>query len=209
MQAVEIILASQSPRRRELMTKIGIPFEVITSEAEENTKEILPENVVKDLSHIKAKAVLEKRKSMCPARPVVVIGADTIVSVNREILGKPQTERDAYEMISKLQGIQHQVYTGVTIMMYEPDSGRTTVKTFAEKTDVKVCAMTPKEIAEYISCGECMDKAGAYGIQGKFGIYIEKINGDYHNVVGLPIARVYHTLKELLEKSGGKWGKTP
>ena len=196
MQEVEIILASQSPRRRELMTKIGIPFEVITSEAEENTKEILPENVVKDLSHIKAKAVLEKRKSMCPARPVVVIGADTIVSVNREILGKPQTERDAYEMISKLQGIQHQVYTGVTIMMYEPDSGRTTVKTFAEKTDV-------------ISCGECMDKAGAYGIQGKFGIYIEKINGDYHNVVGLPIARVYHTLKELLEKSGGKWGKTP
>ncbi|MDO5551144.1 MAG: Maf family protein, partial [Lachnospiraceae bacterium] len=122
------------------------------------------------------------------------IGADTVVSIKGRILGKPSSHREAVEMIHLLQGTVHQVYTGVTIILCGREKKQVT---FAEKTDVSVYAMNEQEIYRYAESGEPMDKAGAYGIQGKFAAYIQGIQGDYNNVVGLPIGRLYQELKAL------------
>ena len=126
----------------------------------------------------------------------VVIGADTVVAANHRILGKPADRDDARRMITELQGNVHQVYTGVTLIVKDPDRGLRAA-TFHECTDVDVCGMTMEEIEDYISTREPYDKAGAYGIQGSFGIYIRAIRGCYYNVVGLPISRLYHELQKL------------
>ena len=186
-----IILASASPRRQELLTQIGLPFEVCPSEWEEVTDKELPEEVVQELSYHKAMEVYERN---VPEEGTVVIGADTIVACGGQILGKPGTRERAEEMLGKLQGGTHQVYTGVAFVWKE--KGRTETAGFYECTDVRVYPMTEEEIRCYVETGEPMDKAGAYGIQGGFAAFIQGICGDYNNVVGLPVGRVYQELKK-------------
>lgn len=182
-----LILASGSPRRRELMSQVGLDFTVVTSDADENIKEMEPEDYVRELSSIKAQSVLEQYADKDDS--VIVIGADTIVYHKGEILTKPKDEEDAFRILKSLEGQIHQVYTGVTICSTHKNVS------FYEKTDVWVYDMTDEEIRDYISTGEPMDKAGAYGIQGKFAAYIKGIEGEYNNVVGLPVARLVHELK--------------
>lgn len=182
-----LILASGSPRRRELMSQVGLDFTVVTSDADENIKEMEPEDYVRELSSVKAQSVLEQYADNEDS--VIVIGADTIVYHKGEILTKPKNEEDAFRILKSLEGQIHQVYTGVTICSAHKNVS------FYEKTDVWVYDMTDEEIRDYISTGEPMDKAGAYGIQGKFAAYIKGIEGDYNNVVGLPVARLVHELK--------------
>ena len=188
-----IILASASPRRRELLTQIGIKYEVIPSKMEEVITSTVPKLVVQELAKQKAEDIASTRIE----DGSIVLGADTVVALDGEIMGKPSDEEDAYQMISKLQNNVHQVYTGVAIS-YRKD-GEIVSHTFYEETEVYVYPMTEKEIRDYISTGDCMDKAGSYGIQGTFAAYIKGIKGDYNNVVGLPVGRVYQELKKILE----------
>lgn len=198
LENTKIILASTSPRRKELLAKIGIDYEIITSDIEENTMQVKPDKIVKELSYIKAKDVLEKinkKQENIKEKYILVIGADTVVSKDGIIMGKPKSEADAFQMIKSIQGNTHQVFTGVSILVYNLATKELTKKIFAECTDVTVFKMTDEEIYDYLSQNDYSDKAGAYGIQGAFGLYVEKINGDYDNVVGLPVARLYHELK--------------
>lgn len=189
---MRIVLASGSPRRRELMEQIGIRAEVMPSSVEERVTSDIPDQVVLELSGQKAEDVAEKTEG----RDVLVIGADTVVASEGRILGKPGSVAEAGEMIASLAGKCHQVYTGVTLIYRDP-SGEMRRKAFAERTDVYVYPMDEEEIRGYAGCGEPMDKAGAYGIQGRFAAYVEKIDGDYNNVVGLPVGRLYQEIKEL------------
>ncbi len=193
-----IVLASASPRRRELLSQAGFEFDVIPSKGEEIITKEHPAEVVEELSLQKAREVAERILSGSEEIRdfSVVIGADTVVAANHRILGKPADREDARRMITELQGNVHQVYTGVTLIVKDPDGGLRAA-TFHECTDVDVCGMTMEEIEDYISTREPYDKAGAYGIQGSFGIYIRAIRGCYYNVVGLPISRLYHELQKL------------
>lgn len=197
---MKILLASGSPRRKEILTKYGIAFEVAVSDCDETTEGLSPEETVKELSLRKAKAVGEKvimqnTKETAPSEECVVIGADTVVAYDGQILGKPKNRQHAKEMIEQLAGRSHEVYTGVTLL-HISGTGSNTV-TFAEQTKVKVQAMTEAEIQAYVDSGEGDDKAGAYAIQGAFGAYIEAFEGDYTNVVGLPADRVLVELWKL------------
>lgn len=199
----QIILASGSPRRKELLEQIGMEFEVWPAKGEEKRTTSVPEDLVKDLSRQKAEEVGSQVLSYNEAHPdlttpqdILVIGADTIVSCDGQILGKPKDEEDAFCMLSMLSGRTHQVYTGVTFVFIDKEN-RCGEYTFAEKTDVTMYPISEKEIRWYIGTGEPMDKAGAYGIQGKCGMFIKEISGSYYNVVGLPIARLYQELKRL------------
>jgi len=185
-----IILASGSPRRKELLEQIGVTFEIKTSEIEEIITNSNPEEVVKELSAMKAEDVAEEIDG-----PAVILGADTVVAYDGKILGKPKDKDDAVRMISSFAGEEHYVYTGVCILIKEAD-GSVREISFAEGTRVVVYGMTEQEIAAYVESGEPMDKAGAYAIQGKFAPYIKKIAGDYYNIVGFPIAGIYQRLKE-------------
>ncbi len=188
----QIILASGSPRRRELMAQIGLAIEVIPSHKEEVVTEDTPERIVKALSNQKAEDIWTQnpdRHATC-----VVIGADTIVVRDGEVLGKPKDEADAIHMLHSLQGRSHQVYTGVTIYFLD-EEGAPQSYSFAVETDVNVYPMTDEEIRAYVDSKDPMDKAGAYGIQGAFAAYIRSITGEYNNVVGLPVGRLYQELK--------------
>lgn len=187
-----IILASASPRRRELLAQIGLEFRVRPAAGEEKTDEQEPGKRVEALSCHKAVQIAEEADE-----DTVIIGADTLVFCQGRTLGKPKDEEDARAMLSLLAGNTHQVYTGVTLAWKEDGAVRR--RSFFEKTDVSVYPMTPEEISDYIGTGEPMDKAGAYGIQGRFARYIRGISGDYTNVVGLPAGRVYQELKGILE----------
>lgn len=219
----KIILASASPRRRELLTQIGLDFEVVVSETEEKITSTEPAKVVEELSAQKAEAVWEKLRSMTASQGSVtnaerldegsevfepeqtsgettmtdtlVLGADTVVACDGKILGKPADTEAAAAMLTMLQGRGHEVYTGVTIL-YEQNGERKTL-TFHEKTIVHFYPMTDAQIREYVATGDPMDKAGAYGIQGFCARYIRGIEGDYNNVVGLPVGRVYQELHGL------------
>ena len=201
MNNKKIILASGSPRRRELLSQIGLSFTVRVSEADEHTEETKPEKLVCILSERKALAVWDELTEE-EKKESILIGADTVVAVDDRILGKPADETEAFQMIKLLQGRSHQVYTGVTILrqgdMQPLEEGTSTCsiqkKQFFEKTDVLVYPMSEDEITAYVKTGEPLDKAGAYGIQGSFAAYIQGINGDYSNVVGLPVGRLYHEL---------------
>lgn len=186
----KIILASASPRRRELLEQGGIPFMVIPSQAEEKITMTQPGLAVEELSYLKCCDIYEKLDE-----DVVVIGADTVVASEDKILGKPSSKEDAVKMLQSLQGKAHEVYTGVTIMIREGEKKRK--KTFHEKTKVVFYSMSEEEIRSYVDTGEPMDKAGAYGIQGKSAVFIKEISGDYNNVVGLPLARLYQELKNM------------
>lgn len=199
----QIILASQSPRRKELLEQIGLEFEICPAKGEEIITKSIPEEVVMELSKQKAEEVAalvssfgENHKEITTPSDILVIGADTVVAYDGKILGKPVDEDDAKRMLTMLAGNTHSVFTGVTLVLIDK-SGRAGELVFYEKTDVKMHPMTETEIDRYIATGEPMDKAGSYGIQGKCAIYIEKIDGDYNNVVGLPITRIYQELKKI------------
>lgn len=204
---MKIVLASASPRRRELLSQIGLEFEIKVSNVEEVVTTTRPADVVEELSLQKAQAVYTELMNdgklvdnvACGDTTVsagmaggsyIVIGADTVVAIGDSILGKPKDEQDAKEMLRMLAGKTHAVYTGVSVITAAG------VKTFHEKTDVTFFAMSEEEISEYVATLDCMDKAGAYGIQGFCARYIAGINGDYNNVVGLPVGRLYQEIKE-------------
>ena len=191
---MELILASQSPRRKELLAQIGLAFTVKISHCEEKAEGRTPEEIVMGLSARKAAAAAED----LPAGKIV-LGADTIVVLDGEILGKPRDEEDAFRMLAGLQGRDHMVYTGVTLLR----TGGGDRRSFAEGTRVSVWPMTEAEIRTYIASGESCDKAGSYGIQGRFAAFIRGIDGDYTNVVGLPVGRVYQELKKMQEQESG------
>ncbi len=184
----KVILASASPRRQELIKLIFDSVEILPADCDETLPvEIGAREAVEYLSQIKneASAKLTEKENL-------IISADTVVAVDNEILGKPVDKEDARRMISLLSGKVHQVYTGVTLSL----NGRT--KTFSEKTDVEFYDLTEKEIEEYINSSEPYDKAGAYGIQGKAGLLVKGINGDYYNVVGFPIARLKREIQNFI-----------
>jgi len=186
----KIILASASPRRKELLEQIGLEFEIITSDQEEHYQNTIPEEIVKELALMKAEHVA----SEIGAKDLLVIGADTIVVLDGEILGKPEDEEDAFSMLNRLRGRVHQVFTGVALLDYDR-KGKKEIRNFSVETKVYVCEMQKQEIWDYVRTGEPMDKAGAYGIQGKFAAFINRIEGDYYNVVGLPISKIYQEIK--------------
>lgn len=190
-----IILASGSPRRRELLAMLFDEFEVIVSDCEETVTSQDPEKVTEELALQKAEAVA----GSLPLRtdPVIVIGADTVVSIDGKILGKPADQRQAVDMLRMLSGKCHNVSTGVALIGL--DAGKQTLKKcFSETTTVRVAGVTEDEIISYVNTSEPYDKAGAYGIQGMFGKHIQGIEGDYNNVVGLPLHRLYQELKDFL-----------
>lgn len=199
----QIILASQSPRRKELLEQIGLEFEICPAKGEEIITKSIPEEVVMELSKQKAEEVAamvssfgENHKEITTPSDILVIGADTVVAYDGKILGKPVDEADAKRTLTMLAGNVHSVFTGVTLVLIDK-SGRAGEIVFYEKTDVTMHPMTEEEIDRYVATGEPMDKAGSYAIQGKCAIYIEKIEGDYNNVVGLPITRIYQELKAI------------
>lgn len=204
----KVILASGSPRRKELLELMGIEFEIIVSNKEEKITVQKPDSAVQELAKMKAYDIIEQLEEAC-----IVIGADTIVATSeQEILGKPKDRNHAFEMIKKIQGNHHKVYTGVAILEKKTD-GTVCENIFVEETIVSVVDMLDIEIDSYLDTKktvkensisgqyvyEWQDKAGGYGIQGIFAKYISGIQGDYYNVVGLPVCKVYQKLRGICQ----------
>lgn len=193
-----MILASASPRRKELLSLIDKQFDILSSNADENVTEQDPVTLVEVLSLKKAEAVatliIEKKNTKFGSDDTIyLIGADTIVVKDNQIMGKPKDEADAVRMLKNLQNATHKVCTGVTILVMKDMCIIKTV-TFHEETSVTVYPMLDAEILNYVATKEPLDKAGAYGIQGVFGKFIKSVSGDYNNVVGLPVGRLYQEL---------------
>lgn len=186
----KVVLASKSPRRKELLAQVGIEFEILPAIGDEIITSTDPAETVMQLSLQKAKEVCEK----CDTN-TVIIGADTVVAIDNKILGKPSSKEAAYAMISKIKNTSHSVFTGVTII-FHGEAGDVISNFFCE-TKVFLYDMTDHEIWEYIESGDPMDKAGAYGIQGAFAAYVKKIDGDYNNVVGLPVSALIQEAKKM------------
>lgn len=183
---MRFILASASPRRKELLERIGVKFDIIPATGEEVITKKIPEEVVMELAKQKAEEIAKVAEE-----DALIIGADTVVVCDGKILGKPKDEEDAFQMLTMLSGREHEVYTGVAMI----DNREKSIENFFERTRVIMYPITEKEIREYIAGGEPMDKAGAYAIQGLGAKFIQKIEGDYNNVVGLPIGRIYQEIK--------------
>ncbi len=185
----EIILASKSPRRRELMNMLKVKFKSVSSEIEEKIDMTLTfDEMVMDLAFQKALHVFKNKQD------AIVLGFDTIVVIDDMILGKPKDEEEAKHYLKILSGNTHIVYTGCTILTKEFS------KSFYSKAEVFFAKLTDEEIDEYIATGEPMDKAGAYGIQGYGSVFVEGIRGDYYAIMGFPVSRLYKELKPLLEE---------
>lgn len=203
----KLILGSASPRRKEIMELMGLQFIVRPSHCEEVITETDPEKIVMELSRQKAEDVAGTAES-----GDIIIGSDTIVALDGQILGKPRDRDHAFSMLRAMAGNTHHVYTGVTILRcpelptdksVAAGAGGTDKRiTFAECTEVHVASMTDEEINDYLDIGEYKDKAGAYGIQGRFAPHITGINGDFYNVMGLPAAALYRHLKEFTGELG-------
>lgn len=186
---MKLILASGSPRRKELFSEMGIRYKSFPSEFDESTVKITdPGQGVCDLALGKARTA-QKAWGAKNREPFVVLGADTLVVLDGQPMGKPKDEEDAFRMLKSLSGREHSVYTGVAIL----DGDQT--ETFYSKTDVYFYDLSDEEIRAYIATGEPMDKAGGYGIQGLGRLLVKKIDGDYYTVVGLPVAEVYRALR--------------
>jgi septum formation protein len=182
----KFILASNSPRRKELMELLGFDYEIITANGDEDVPaNQSPEETVTDLAYQKALAVFRFHRDR------VVLGFDTLVHTDTSIYGKPKDQADAFQMLKELSGKTHVVVTGVAILT------KAKSKSFYTKTSVTFYPMTDQEIQDYIATGEPMDKAGAYAIQGYGARFVEQVQGDYFTIVGMPIARLYHELKEM------------
>ena len=183
---MKYILASASPRRKELLEQAGFRFQVIPSSVEEKITKDAPSEIVMELASQKARDVYEHYGDA----DCVVIGADTIVAYNGEILGKPATQSEAYDMLAMLADRTHQVYTGVSVI----HGGRELLE--YEMSRVSFRPLSEEEIQRYVDTGEPMDKAGAYGAQGKAALFVRGIEGDFFNVMGLPLCRLGEMLKE-------------
>lgn len=195
-----LILASASPRRRELLEQVGMEFEIFPANGEEVITSTKPEEVVLELSRHKALEVTEHfKKEAEKSETIVILGADTVVALEGQILGKPKDESDAVRMLKMLSGKEHSVFTGVTLVILE--DGKQKEHSFYEETKVLMYPMSQSQIESYVKTKEPMDKAGAYAIQGKCAVYIERIAGDYNNVVGLPVARIFHKLEKVIENN--------
>lgn len=189
---MKFILASQSPRRKELLSRVVSDFDVRVSHVEEVVPASLqPQEVVMHLAKIKAEAVARELRLEQPAQRFAVIGADTVVALDHQIMGKPKDRADCVRMISALSGREHAVYTGVAVVV----DGRT--ESFYERTAVRFLPLSDEEINWYASLDEPYDKAGAYGIQGYGSLLVEGICGDYFNVMGLPVASLRRRLLSL------------
>lgn len=195
--SVKVILASGSPRRRELMELMGIPFETDVSDADEDIdKEMPPERYVGELSRRKAKAVEARHEKD------IIIGADTIVVMDGTVLGKPKDKDDALRMLHMLAGRTHSVYTGVTISYTKGIADRAE-ESFHVRTDVTMYPANEMLLEAYTESSEPYDKAGAYGIQGRGALLVERIEGDYYNVMGLPISGLYRRLINIISLCEG------
>jgi len=181
---LKIYLASTSPRRQELLKKIIRDFEIIPPTADEIVVLEKPEDLAVHLAEKKARSILAKISEG------LLIAADTVVAVDGQVLGKPKSDEEAFWMLEILSGRVHEVVTGVTLIK-KPENLQ---KSFFEKTKVWFYSLTPGEINWYLSTGEPLDKAGAYGIQGYGALFVQKIEGCFYNVVGLPVARLYREL---------------
>lgn len=188
---MNLILASASPRRRELMQLYGIPFTVAAADIDETMNPTLPpEQEVARVSRLKAQALV--------APDAVVVAADTIVVLDGRVLGKPKTPEEAVRMLTALSGRSHRVMTGCTVMSSQR------AETFTEITRIHFRELTPREIENYVATGEPMDKAGAYGIQGGAALFCEGMEGDYYNVMGLPVCRLHGVLKTFFPQLSEK-----
>ena len=182
----KLILASASPRRKELFSQLGLAFSVCPARGEEKSSFQAPEEIVKELALHKAREIAEQTEEAA-----LVIGSDTVVAFEGEILGKPSDKEDAFRMLKSLQGASHMVYTGVAVVDAETEE---TILNFVDGTRVSMYPMTEEWIRSYIETGEPMDKAGAYAIQGRCSLWIKGIEGAYSTVVGFPTARFYQEL---------------
>lgn len=189
---MRVILASGSPRRKKLLARLNIDFEVVPAEIEETFEASLPGEIVQELARKKAEAVAST------SRDALIIGADTIVVLKNKILGKPADNDEARAMLEALSGQTHQVFTGIALILKKDGRG-VQKRTFAEETKVTFGSLTQEEINAYTATGSPLDKAGAYGIQDDPGsLFVKSINGDYNTVVGLPLFRLYNELKTFL-----------
>ena len=189
----KLILASGSPRRREILESVGAEFELLLPDVDENVPPLSPEQTVMTLAERKCRAALELLPPGSEGR--IVVAADTVVAYEGEIFGKPHTPERAKEMLRSLAGNWHHVYTGITVI--NTRSGR--ILRNVDKTRVHLVPMTEQEINAYVATGEPLDKAGAYGIQGMGGMFVDRIDGSYSNVVGLPMSM----LRTMLAQVGG------
>jgi septum formation protein len=186
---MKLILASSSTRRAEILRNAGISFSVLSSAADETPiPGESPQDMVRRLAEAKADLVAARALG-----PAIVIAADTVVILDGHIFGKPRTSEDARQMLEKFSNRTHSVITGVSLIRL-PDAER---RSFVETTQVQFASLSEEDITAYLASEELYDKAGAYGIQGRAGRYVPRIEGCYFNVVGLPLARLYHELKEL------------
>ena len=227
---MKLVLGSQSPRRRELLARMGLEFTVLTAELDESkyrTRD--PETTVRRICAAKAAAVARKLQNaeckmqndrsesgsgaQCAPRDALIISADTIVVLDGQIMGKPHDEAEARAMLAALSGREHQVYTAFTLlpveMQHAVECGRTEPFTHCEMSFVKFRELSPAEIAAYVATGEPMDKAGAYGIQNLGAMLVESIRGDYFTVMGLPVCALAQALKQFGIDPLLKQEKTP
>ncbi len=216
---MKIILASASPRRKELLGHIFPEFTIIPAKGEEHAVFHTPDQYVQDLAVHKAREIADMHfhtvtsyavplRDIAPDSLTMIIGADTIVYAQGQLLGKPADPEEAFEMLSLLSGKAHKVFTGVAFLFLrcvsenaekrEPIFELVAEHAFSEETEVFVDALTKNEIDAYIASSDPFDKAGGYGIQGLFSKHITKIRGDYFNVVGLPVSRIYRELRGIL-----------
>ncbi len=186
MNGIKIILASASPRRKELLTQIGVKFEIMISDKETDIDSTDPIKACEKQAMQKALDI-EEKAALKYKEDYIIIAADTIVALEDTILGKPKDKEDARLMLERISGKKHKVYTAVCVF----NSRLKTHKSFVEETAVEVAELSKEDIDFYLSKDEAYDKAGAYAIQGLFSRYIVGIEGDYYNVMGLPVGRVY------------------
>lgn len=220
---MKLVLASGSQRRRELLTMCGYDYEIIVSNADETIDENDPESFVRALSFRKAKEVFD-RLFAAGRRDFAVIGSDTVVAFQKDgeakpvIIGKPKDAKDAVRILSMLSGKTHRVFTGVSVIADIPDENAAAQCSIREKAEIQTecsiqekaeiqteCSITevtfetlsPDEIADYVNSGDPLDKAGSYGIQGPFGMFVREIRGNYFTVIGMPIPVLYKMLKKI------------
>lgn len=204
MQNFKLVLASASPRRREILKEAGYKFDVIPSDATEEASYKRPAYYAQELAALKANDVAKKildaetpyENGKYTKGEVIIIGADTIVSLLDNILGKPKDRDDAFKMLQALSGRRHYVYTGVALIR-AVDGKIVNRRSLYIRAGVVVAELTDQEINDYIDTGECMDKAGSYAIQGKFAKHVERIEGNYSTIVGLPIYDVYKLINDV------------
>ena len=193
---MRVILASKSPRRREILTALGVKFEIVSADADESSPITDPEKLVRELALRKGRATRELLRAKGEwGDDVLVIAADTVVAADRKILGKPHGDAEAAEMLRLLSGHAHTVVSGVALLSGEREAAA------SESTAVSFARMTEEEIARYVQSGEPRDKAGAYAVQGLASLWISGLQGDYFNVVGLPVYRLNALCKEFLGRS--------